>query len=61
MAYKYGFRVTFTIGHNSKHTINKKFMKKLHLFMSDSQGKEEAQREEDHLTPPPTQEAVGTK
>lgn len=29
--------------------------------MSDSQGKEEAQREEDHLTPPPTQEAVGTK
>jgi len=33
-------------------------MKKLHLLMSDSQGKEEAQREEDHLTPP-TQEAVG--
>lgn len=28
-------------------------MKKLHLLMSDSQGKEEAQREEDHLTPQP--------
>lgn len=29
------------MGHKSKHTINKKIMKKLHLFMSESQGKEE--------------------
>lgn len=39
------------IGHHSKHTINNRCMKNLHLFMSDAQGKEEAQGGEDHPAP----------